>query len=181
MIKNDSQDNIKNNQQNYNIQDQTKDKISIGPNSNIKILNKVDESIHYLCPKCFKFPFIKFYKDKKNIRITCSCFNNKKILIKDFLNKTNNYILIESNLSNLDIIELDGVGLFCQNHNQKYIGFDKRDYLNNCKDSLNENSINYKDIEIDNEKINKLLKYINLNSDNYINNLKPNEEISNKN
>ena len=36
------------------------------------------DSNHYLCPNCLKFPFIKFCKDRKNIRWTCSCMNNKK-------------------------------------------------------------------------------------------------------
>ena len=27
---------------------------------------------HYFCCKCQKFPFIKFCKDGKNVRITCS-------------------------------------------------------------------------------------------------------------
>ena len=44
---------------------------------------------HYLCTKCLKFPFIKFCKDKKYIRVTCSCFNNEKILIEDLLERNN--------------------------------------------------------------------------------------------
>ena len=42
---------------------------------------------HYLCTRCLKFPFIKFCKDRKHIRLTCSYFNNKKILIKDLFQK----------------------------------------------------------------------------------------------
>ncbi len=38
-----------------------------------------DNLNHYFCTKCLKFPFIKCCKDRKNIRLTCSCFNNKKI------------------------------------------------------------------------------------------------------
>ena len=34
-----------------------------------------DSSNHYFCSKWLKFPFIKFCKDRKNIRLTCSCFN----------------------------------------------------------------------------------------------------------
>ena len=46
-------------------------------------LEQIYSSEHYLCSNCLNFPFIKFCKDRKNIRWTCSCFNNKKILIKD--------------------------------------------------------------------------------------------------
>ena len=42
-----------------------------------------DNSNHYFCTECLKFPFIKFCKDRRNIRLTCSCMNNKKILIED--------------------------------------------------------------------------------------------------
>ena len=48
---------------------------------------------HYFCNTCHKFPFIKFCKDRKNIRMTCSCFNNKKILIKELF-KTISLIII---------------------------------------------------------------------------------------
>ena len=69
---------------NSNIMSQSKDNINkISPSNLEPILN----SYHYLCPNCLKFPFIKFYKDRKNIRWTCSCINNKKILIKDLFNR----------------------------------------------------------------------------------------------
>ena len=44
-----------------------------------------DNSYHYLCTNFLKFPFIKFYKDRKNIRWTCSCINNKKIINQRFI------------------------------------------------------------------------------------------------
>ena len=49
-------------------------------NTNIDSINNYDyDHNHYFCNKCHKFPFIKFCKDRKNVRFTCSCFNNKKI------------------------------------------------------------------------------------------------------
>ena len=62
-------------------------------------LEPIFESHHYLCPDCLKFPFIKFCKDRKNIRLTCSCINNKKILIKDFLHKINSFDYENSSLN----------------------------------------------------------------------------------
>ena len=47
-------------------------------------LSSIHKNVHYICNKCLKFPYIKFCKDLKHLRLTCSCFNNKKILIKDY-------------------------------------------------------------------------------------------------
>ena len=44
-----------------------------------------NQTNHYFCPECKKFPFIKF-KSKKEIRVTCSCKNNQNISITTFLN-----------------------------------------------------------------------------------------------
>ena len=149
-------------------------------------INKEICSCHYLCPNCLKFPFIKFCKDKKNIRLTCSCFNNKKILIKDLFNSTHNYKFIETNFLNNE--NNYGDGLFCQDHNEKYLGFCKECLNNFCNKSfnyhnnLNHSIINFKDIAIDDEKINQLLKYINsISSNHIINNTKSSEEIFNLN
>jgi len=46
-----------------------------------------NDLLHYICIRCLKFPFIKLCKDRKNIRLTCSCYNNKKILIEDLFLK----------------------------------------------------------------------------------------------
>ena len=56
-----------------------------------------DNSNHYFCIKCLKFPFIKFCKDRRNIRLTCSCFNNKKILIEDLFSFESKYNLLIKN------------------------------------------------------------------------------------
>ena len=83
-------------------------------------LEPIFESHHYLCPKCLKFPFIKFCKDRKIIRLTCSCVNNKKILIKDFLNKINNFdfenswLNFENNNNDKDYED----ELICKEHNK---------------------------------------------------------------
>ena len=56
--------------------------------TNLEIGTINNDRDHYLCTQCLKFPYIKFCKDRKHIRLTCSCFNNKKILIKDLFEKT---------------------------------------------------------------------------------------------
>ena len=71
---------------------------------NSELFNLSEESInkigvHYLCTQCLKFPYIQFYKDRKFIRLTCSCFNNKKILIKDLFEK--HILFIGNNYDNL--------------------------------------------------------------------------------
>ena len=62
--------------------------------TNIEIETINNDRDHYLCTQCLKFPYIKFCKDRKHIRLTCSCFNNKKILIKDLFEKNILYIEI---------------------------------------------------------------------------------------
>ena len=116
-------------------------------------------SSHYLCSQCLKFPYIKFCKDRKHIRLTCSCFNNKKILIKDLFEK--NILSIENNIEN---------ELKCKIHNKKFKGFSKR-YLNNyCQSCIevynneNNNIIKFEDIKIEDIKIEQLLNIINNNN-----------------
>ena len=78
-------------------------------------------SLHYLCPECLKFPFIKFCKDKKHIKLTCSCYNNEKILIKDFLDKISENVNNISNFLSSTIINLDDdKEIICKEHNKKY-------------------------------------------------------------
>ena len=55
--------------------------------TNIETINNDYFYNHYFCIKCLKFPFIKFCKNRKHIRLTCSCFNNIKISIEEFLKK----------------------------------------------------------------------------------------------
>ena len=139
-----------------------------------------DSSSHYLCTKCLEFPFIEFCKDMKNIRFTCSCFKNKKILIKDILDETLKYIFIKNNSSIsyfltddeiTDYHEVSGNGLMNKDKNKKYRGFDK--YFNSntiYEEDPDYEIIKFKDIEIDEEKINSLLEYINDNKEESYNN-----------
>ena len=84
--------------------------------SNIDPILK-EEEYHYLCPKCNKFPFIEFSKSKKYVKLTCSCYNKKNILIKDLFDKSKNYMTIKefSFLKNL-YSNNNGEGLECKTH-----------------------------------------------------------------
>jgi len=115
-----------------------------GSNSNIAIIRSddksqlfntdtksiYDNSNHYFCAKCLKFPFIKFCKDRKNIRLTCSCFNNKKILIEDLFSFENKYnLLIKNNnlfttiKSNKNDNKIIKNNFICKEHKKKFKGF----------------------------------------------------------
>ena len=119
---------------------------------------------HYLCAQCFKFPFIKFCKDRKHIRLTCSCFNNKKILIKDLFEK--NFLTIENNnntnlLSTTNLNLNDGIEdkLLCKKHTKKFIGFSKINLDNFCQSCIDDynnkydNIIKFDDIKIEDIKV----------------------------
>ena len=129
---------------------------------------------HYLCTQCSKFPYIKFCKDRKNIRITCSCFNNKKILIKDLFEKN---ILSIENISNINFLSLTNLNLNddienqlkCNKHSKiffnskhKFEGFSKiylEHYCQHCIYNKNKNDliIKFDDIKIEDIKIKQLL------------------------
>ena len=145
-----------------------------------KLFNTNEETInnnnyhdsHYFCIKCHMFPFIKFNKDRKNVRLTCSCFNDKKMLIEEVFK----IYSIESSLSiflsksNLNInIENE---LICKQHNKKFKGFSKyflNNYCEDCDNYKNEkfdnDIIRFNDIKIEEKKIDKLIKIINGNND----------------
>lgn len=42
------------------------------------------DNYHIECPKCHHFFSIEFTENKTSIKITCLCYNNKEISIKDF-------------------------------------------------------------------------------------------------
>ena len=141
-------------------------------NINIESINNDYNYNHYFCTKCYKFPFIKFCKDRKNVRLTCSCFNNKRISIEELFKKFS----IEDSLSiflsktNLNInIENE---LICKKHNKKFKGFSKF-YLNNyCEDCYeykneiyNNDIIRFNDIKIEDKKIEEIIEKINDNYD----------------
>ena len=94
-----------------------------------EIFNTSTESInndynynHYFCTKCYKLPFIKFSKDRKNVRLTCSCFKNKKVSIEELFKliyiKNSEAIFLPESTLNLDI----GNELKCKEHNKKFKG-----------------------------------------------------------
>ena len=90
---------------------------------------------HYLCIKCLKFPYIKFCKDRKHIRITCSCFNNKKILIEEIFGKNNlskNNNIELALISKVDFSNIDKE-FICKKHKKKFKGFSKVSQENYCK------------------------------------------------
>jgi len=138
------------------------------PNSQLSSLDLStinNNKIHYLCTKCFKFPYIKFYKDKRFIRINCSCIKNEKILIKDYMNK----LSIENgyksffNTNNDKNIEK---GIKCVEHKRKFRGFSKVYLKNYCLKCINESNnkkdiIRFDKIKIEDKKIDQFLKIIN--------------------
>ena len=95
----------------------------------LKTTNSINE-YHYLCPKCKIFPFIEFCKDKKYIKCACSCINNEKLLIEEFIkkiqnNKTKEYI--------------------CLKHNLIFEGFSKLFQKNICKKCIEESDYKIKE------------------------------------
>jgi len=118
-------------------------------NTNTESINNFYNYNHYFCTNCKKFPFIKFCKDRKNIRFICSCFNNKKISIKEFFKRFSikDNLLIFFFKANLNINIEDK--LICKEHNKKFKGFSKF-YLNNYCEKCNE----YKYEIYDNDIIN---------------------------
>ena len=128
---------------------------------------------HYLCNQCLKFPYIKFSRDRKHIRLTCSCLNNKKILIRDlfeinylYLNKRINFISL-TNLRNNNNEDIENE-LICKKHKQKFKGFSKIFNDNYCQFCINNKRdddiiISFDDIKIEVNKIEQLLKIINNN------------------
>ena len=159
--------------------DSLSDKLDILKDTRNEIFNTSIDTIdnykynHYFCTKCHKFPFIKFCKDKKNIRMTCSCFNNKKILIKELFE----IIPIKNNLSfflsetNLNLNDDENV-LLCKEHNKKFKGFSKfflNNYCEDCnhyKNKIYDNDIiRFDEIKIEDMKIEELFNKINDNND----------------
>ena len=141
-------------------------------NTDEESINKNYNDSHYFCTKCHMFPFIKFNKDRKNVRLTCSCFNNKKILIEEIFKIYSNEssLSIFLSKSNLNInIENEFI---CKEHNKKFKGFSKYFLSNYCEDcdnykneKFNNDIIRFNDIKIEEKKIKELTKIINENND----------------
>ena len=146
-----------------------------------------DNSLHYFCTKCLKFPFIKFCKDKKNIRLTCSCFNNKKFLIDDlflkdypfhFSIKNKNFFSTEKDDNNIGYENI----LLCEKHKKIFKGFSTILMENYCQKCINkkfkyDNIINFEEIKIKDEIELQLLSKINELNVNYTNNIDNNIDI----
>ena len=132
-------------------------------NTNTGTIEKDYSDCHYICEKCNKFPFLKFCKDRKNVKLTCSCFNNKKILIE----KLDKNLTIEDSVS-LFLSKTQTnteKELECKKHNIKFTSF-SHFYLNNycekCyldKMELNDyDTTKFDDIRIEEKKIEDLKK-----------------------
>ena len=156
------------------------DKITELNNLTIEPIFDILKLGNYLCGKCLKFPYIKFSKNRRTIKLTCFCNNNKKIFIKDlqFLNKENNNSNFfsennsihdksygnESN-SNLNDDKSLEKKFLCMKHNKKYIGFSKKYMVNCCQSCIeyknNNEIIRFDDIKIEDQKLEQLFKQIN--------------------
>ena len=140
--------------------------------TNIETIKKDYNDNHYFCKKCYKFPFIKFCKDKKNIKLTCSCFNNKKISIEELFKINSIEDSISIFLSEINLNINNESILICNEHNKKFKGFSKfflNNYCEDCYDYTNEiydnDIIKFEDIRIEEKKIEELIKKINDNND----------------
>jgi len=132
-------------------------------NTNTESINDVYNSNHYCCTNCNKFPLIKFCKDRKNIRFTCSCFNNKKISIQEFFKifsiKDSLKIFLSETKLNINIEN----ALLCKKHivyKKKFKGFSKF-YLNNyceeCSEYYNDTN-KFDKIRIQENKIEEIIE-----------------------
>ena len=101
----------------------------ITENKNEIFNTKIDSIIndynynHYFCTNCKIFPFIKFCKDRKNVRLTCSCYNNKKISIEELFKliyiKNTRIIYLPETTLNLNIENQ----LICNKHKKNLKAF----------------------------------------------------------
>ena len=150
-------------------------------NTDIDTITTPENQYHYLCRECHKFPLIDFCKDIKYIKYTCSCVNNKKILIKDLneeINK-NSSLLLNSFISineNNEIKEDYIKGLSCVEHNKSFNSFCKTCFKNICENcSLDHQFCETENFQkIDEDKMDILIKKIKEKNINY------NEIISNE-
>ena len=145
-------------------------------NTDIDTITTPENQYHYLCRECHKFPLIDFCKDIKYIKYTCSCVNNKKTTIKDFIDEIYENIFTLSSGSLLSSSQniynkIENIkGLFCeQSYRNKNEGFCKTCLLNLCQDCINGHQkeheiIKYKDIEIDISRLDKEMKKIQENN-----------------
>jgi len=137
-------------------------------NTNIDTIINNDNDNHYICNNCHKFPFIKFCKNRKSVRITCSCFNNKKISIEELFKLSSIKDSISIFLSETNLNKNIENELICKKHNKKFKGFSKfllNNYCEDCYNYINELDYNkfirFDDIKIGESKIEQLIDKIN--------------------
>ena len=115
----------------------------------------------------------------KKIKLSCLCYKNKEVLIKDLLDKNNKYITINklsnSNLlsssSNIFDVNNDDEGFKCKKHKYYFKYYCIKCHLNICdkckkEDERKYNFFHFKYNElvfkkIENKKIDKLITIIN--------------------
>ena len=141
--------------QDSNVSNEQKNNKSLIFNTDIESIH--DNSNHYICTKCLKFPLIKFCKDRQNIKFTCSCFNNKKILIKNLFSFESKYnFLINNNIFSTNNPK-DNTIFLCKVNKKKFSGFSTNFMDNYCLDCIdnkkkNDIIINFSDLKIKKKK-----------------------------
>ena len=99
---------------------------------------------HYICTKCFYFPFILFLNNKEEIIYTCACVKNKHLKINELFDSENKYIanLNKNNIINSsDNVNLNpNNGFKCTRHksneNKSFKYFCITCNINICEDCL---------------------------------------------
>ena len=92
--------------------------------TNIESIKKDFNDNHYFCTQCHKFPFIKFCKNKKDVRLTCSCFNNKKISIEELFNLISIKNIYSTDSPDENKIKFKNE-VICNEHNKPFKDFSK--------------------------------------------------------
>jgi len=90
----------------------------------IESINNYGNYSHYFCIECHKFPFIKFCKNKKDVRLTCSCFNNKKISIEELFNLISIKNIYSTDSPDENKIKFKNE-VICNEHNKPFKDFSK--------------------------------------------------------
>ena len=95
----------------------------------LKDVNNINQ--HYLCQKCFTFPYIEIITENE-IRYRCLCTKEEKegskiIKIKDLINQITNFVDKKDN--NINKKE----GLICSKHGQEFRYYCSKHLKNICK------------------------------------------------
>ena len=130
----------------------------------LKDVNNINQ--HYLCQKCFTFPYIEIITENE-IRYRCVCTKEEKegskiIKIKDLINQITNFVDKKDN--NINKKE----GLICSKHGQEFRYYCTKHLKNICKKCC-ESHLNgmcklivfdFNDYDT-HKKVNKLIEYFN--------------------